>query len=204
MRRIDLFRLAGTAAALLALGAVSAPSAGARATLTPASQNFGSVPLGGSSGPMSYTLTVTCNAEEPGCPPDPVHPDPVVGPNTPDWSVSHNCPMLMPGNSAMGTSCTVDITFTPIAPGSRGALLSSGAYLTPEPPELELPGPSAEAFGFGVCSPSTCFPGALPGGGPSSNQSNLSLPNATSDSKKKCKKKKTKAARKKCKKKKRT
>jgi hypothetical protein len=198
MRRIELFRLTGAVAAALVLGAFSAPSAGARATLTPASNNFGSLPLGATSGPMSYTLTVTCNAEMPGCPPDPFHPDPVVGANTPDWAVTHNCPDGMPGADATGTSCTINVTFSPIATGPRGATLDSGIYLTPNP-EPAPPGPTAQAFGYGICS--SCFAGSSTGAQPPYTipGPGFNLAGDVTDSKK-CKKKKGKA-KKKCKKK---
>jgi len=175
-------------AAAIAFSAACASAASATATLTPASAQFGAYQIGSSSAPKDYTFTVTAG--------DPFHVDIQI--TNPDWSQTNNCPTPTMGMSTT-QSCTIKVTFKPIAYGSRGGLLSTGTHITaPGPPIGDNRGPTAEAFGTGM------FPGGA-----------TTLPNApavgtpvapsTPAAKKKCKRKrhhKASSAKRKCKKKK--
>ena len=83
-------------------------------SLTPSSYDFGSVGEGVASSPQTFTLTnstsnsVTTNGIS------------FTGTNSSDFSQTNNCPESL----ASGSSCTIQVTFTPSGSGSRSATLS--------------------------------------------------------------------------------
>jgi len=89
---------------------IPAPSA----TLLPGSQNFGSVNLGSSGGPLTSTLTNT------GAVPLSIQGISITGANAEDFSEQDNCGTGLP----VGGSCSINMTFTPIAMGNRNATLA--------------------------------------------------------------------------------
>ena len=88
---------------------VPAPSA----TLLPASQNFGSVSLGSSGGPLTSTLTNT------GAVPVSISGISFTGVDPGDFSEQDNCGTGLP----VGGSCAINITFMPTVTGNRSATL---------------------------------------------------------------------------------
>lgn len=172
---------AASIAVAIAFSAISASAASATATLTPASAEFGTYPLGVSSPPKDYKLTVTAG--------DPFHV--TIEITNPDWSQTNNCPAMM--GVSMGQSCTISVTFKPIAFGPRGGLISTGSHVAAPPNSNK--GPVAEAFGTGL-RPADAVVAPTP---PASTHGS-----PVSKAKKKCKKRKIgkASAAKKCKKKK--
>lgn len=84
--------------------------------LSPAANNFGSIPLGGSSAAVTFTLTnnsgssaTTLSAT-------------ITGTNSADFSISANSCTGSLSNG--GATCTLNVTFTPSGNGSRTATLS--------------------------------------------------------------------------------
>jgi hypothetical protein len=99
-------------------------------TFTPASLNFGSVTVGGSSNPMSTTLTnrqkIALN----------ITTISITGANSGDFSQANNCPSTV----AAGGACTITVTFTPLALGSRNANLKVTDSASTSPQTLRLAG----------------------------------------------------------------
>lgn len=153
----------GSMALALALAALGAAQARAEATLLPASQDFGSLPLGATSAPKTYTLTVVCTPGPMGCQMDPFNVSVAIENPTafPDFSQTNNCPMFFPGFNSTATGadkCTIMVTFTPIAPGPRGAVVDTGSHVLGNPPFPPAPGPTGQALGTGL------FMSSSPGG----------------------------------------
>ncbi len=99
----------------------------------PASLSFGPQDLGTTSGSRSTTLTnsgtVALAISSIG----------ITGANASDFSQSSNCP-VSPSTLASGASCTVSITFSPSAGGSRTASLSVGDNAAGSPQSVALSG----------------------------------------------------------------
>ena len=86
---------------------------GGQATLTPATQDFGTEPIGFTSAPQTFTWTNNSTFGE----------TVFVSPPSGDFAVaSNNC-----GNLAGGASCTFSLNFTPTALGARTGILSVSA-----------------------------------------------------------------------------
>ena len=94
------------------------------ASISPVSMNFGSVDLGASSVPMTATVSntttfvFTINITKVG----------ISGINAGDFSQTSTCTSL-----AQGSTCTVTVTFTPVAIGARSALLTVSNDSTSDP-----------------------------------------------------------------------
>lgn len=91
-------------------------STGGSVTLIPYSYNFGSVNVGGNSGPTTFTLTNNSSASATSLSAT------ITGTNSGDFSISSNTCTGTLANG--GATCTLNVTFTPGAAGSRSASLS--------------------------------------------------------------------------------
>ena len=80
-------------------------------TLSPASINFGEVSVGTISAPQVVTLANNFTGDSIGVS--------VTGPGG-DFSITNGCPASLPA----GSSCSIDVTFTPLALGTRTGTLS--------------------------------------------------------------------------------
>jgi hypothetical protein len=80
------------------------------ATLTPTRANFGSITVGSKSKPIAFTLTAGSDTL----------PIANVTILSKDYQVANACPLRL----AAWTSCTISVTFTPVATGSRNATLT--------------------------------------------------------------------------------
>jgi hypothetical protein len=131
---------------IYSLGAVAM----AGASVSPASLSFISQGLGITSGPQVVTLS---------------NPGSATLSNlsiaaSGDFAEKDNC-----GSSlAAGTSCTINVTFTPTAGGSRTATLTISDSATDSPQTVSLTGISQEPFATLTTSPSPLDFGAQPGG----------------------------------------
>jgi VCBS repeat protein/centrosomal CEP192-like protein len=98
--------------------------------LSPSSLNFGNVTVGQTSAPLPVTLTnlssVTLVLQG----------EKFVGTNRADFAQTNNCTQFLAANS----SCTVNVTFTPSAAGSRSAKLTPTSSVTYSPNPVSLSG----------------------------------------------------------------
>lgn len=140
-------------AAALALAAV-APAAASQ-TLSPASWNFGTLAIGQTSVPKSFTLTLTCRPSDDGTIPCqyPEYLNPVIATSGDYAVVSEDCPANMAaGPSSLGLpfsqSCTITATFGPTGGGVR-------------PGTLETGGPRATLTGFAPLPPTSTPPATV-------------------------------------------
>jgi len=99
-------------------------------TFSPSSLNFGTVVVGNSSNPMSTTLTnrqttaLTITAIS------------VIGLSSDDFSQNNNCPSLV----SAGGSCTITVTFSPHATGTRSAKVKITDSASNSPQNVGLTG----------------------------------------------------------------
>jgi hypothetical protein len=133
--------------------AATAGSAHATRTISPTSVEFGNRQVGTTSPAQAFTLRVRCTFTLQGCNiQDTFNPNISV---SGDFSQTNNCPPSMTGtaNTTAGTSCTINVTFTPTSTGSKDGTLSTGAggptaalhgtgVTTPTPPTPPTPGPA--------------------------------------------------------------
>jgi hypothetical protein len=147
-----------TAVAAIAAGLILAAPASAGILLSPSSWNFGTLAIGSTSAPKTFTLTVTCVPSDDGTIPCqfPQYLNPVIS-TTGDFAVpSEDCPSMMaagpPGfGLPYSQSCTINATFGPTAGGTRPGSLQTGgptAMLTgfaPLPPAPAGPTPTTAA-----------------------------------------------------------
>jgi hypothetical protein len=124
-------------------------------TLSPSSNNFGSVTLGASSSPVTFTLTNNTGVTITGISIS------LFGTNPGDFSKTTTCGSSLTNSS----SCTINITFTPTAVGSRTATLSISDSDPSSPQTSSLSGTAIPAvtnpspanpitFGIAVTDPS--------------------------------------------------
>jgi len=105
----------------------------ATASLTPASLTFASQAVGSSSSAEGVTLTNTGNATLT------ISSLAVTGANATDFAQTNNC-----GSSvAAGANCTISVTFTPSASGSRAASVTITDNATGSPQTVRLSGTGA-------------------------------------------------------------
>lgn len=100
-------------------------------SLSPSTLNFGTVAVGQTSAPITVTLTnlsTTVNVT--------LHGEKLVGANKSDFAQTSNCTQLLAANS----SCTVSVTFTPSATGSRSAKMTPTSTTTYSPNPVSLSG----------------------------------------------------------------
>ena len=100
------------------------------ATFSPTSLSFGNQTVGVSSSPQTTTLTNTGNL------PLTITSIQITGADSGDFGQTNNCPSsLQPNNS-----CTISVTFTPIATGSRSAAVSVTDNAPGSPQSVPLTG----------------------------------------------------------------
>jgi hypothetical protein len=146
MKRIA-FRTVLTLSLTVVVLAATAGSAHATRTISPTSVEFGNRQVGTTSLAQAFTLRVRCTFTLQGCNiQDTFNPNISV---SGDFSQTNNCPPSMTGtaNTTAGTSCTINVTFTPTSTGSKDGTLSTGAG-----------GPTAALHGTGVTTPTPQTP----------------------------------------------
>ncbi len=111
-------------------GSGTTPAAG----LSPATLSFGSQQVGTSSAPQNITLTDTGTA------PLALTGIAVGGGNSGDFSQTNNCPSSL----AAGSTCTIAVTFTPTATGSRNATVSVTDNASGSPQSVSLSGTATQ------------------------------------------------------------
>jgi hypothetical protein len=99
------------------------------ASLAPTSLNFGTIAVGSSSTPQTVTLSNTGTADLV------VSGITLTGTNPGDFSQTSNCTTVAPNGS-----CTIQVTFTPTATGTRNATLTVADNATPSPQTASLTG----------------------------------------------------------------
>jgi hypothetical protein len=109
------------AGTVLSFNADTCYAASGSVTLSPTSENFGSVNVGSSSSPITFTLTNNSSTTATSVSPS------VSGGNSGDFSITNSgtgsCAAAS-GSITTGHSCTFTVTFTPGATGSRSTTLS--------------------------------------------------------------------------------
>jgi hypothetical protein len=99
-------------------------------TFSPTSLSFGTVAVGNASSPLPTTLTnhqktpLTINSIS------------IIGTNSADFSQTNNCP----GSLAAGGTCTISVTFSPRASGSRSGKLKIVDNAVNSPQNVALSG----------------------------------------------------------------
>jgi uncharacterized repeat protein (TIGR01451 family) len=118
--------------------ALSGTGVGPVAEVTPSSIDFGAVAVGTTSAPRTVTITNTGDTGQ-----DLVlTADSITGPNAGDFAfVSERC--VTSGVLAAGSSCTIELSFTPSASGIRTATLSITDNAADSPQTVSLTGTGA-------------------------------------------------------------
>jgi hypothetical protein len=126
--------------------AATAGSSHATRTISPTSVEFGNRQVGTTSPAQAFTLRVRCTITLQGCNiTDTFSPSISV---SGEFSQTNNCPIQMTGlANTPGTSCTINVSFTPTSTGSKDGILSTGAG-----------GPTAVLHGTGVTFPTPPTP----------------------------------------------
>lgn len=99
-------------------------------TFSPSSLNFGTIAVGTSSNPMSTTLT---NRQKVALTITGIS---IVGTNSADFSQTNSCPSSVPA----GGTCTISVTFTPGATGTRSAKVKVSDNASTSPQSVGLSG----------------------------------------------------------------
>jgi hypothetical protein len=99
-------------------------------SLAPSTLNFGTVRVGQSSAPLPVTLTNLSSTTLV------LQGEKFVGANREDFAQTNNCTQFLAPNS----SCTVNVTFTPSAAGSRSAKMTPTSTTTYSPNPVSLSG----------------------------------------------------------------
>ncbi|MGA2099544.1 MAG: choice-of-anchor D domain-containing protein [Candidatus Sulfotelmatobacter sp.] len=142
--------------------AVTGTGVAPAATLTPVSLAFSSLTVGSSSSPQNVTLSNTGNSTLT------LSSITITGLNPSDFSQTNNC-----GSSlAAATNCTISVTFTPLASGSRQANLSVADNVSGSPQIVALNG-TGNSSGISFSTSSVTFPAQ--GVGTSSPVSGITL-----------------------------
>jgi hypothetical protein len=115
------------------LNRFTTPSTAPAVSLSPSSLSFGSQAVGSTSAPQSVTLTNSGTAALS------ISSIAISGTNAGDFTESDNCP---PSSStlAAGASCTVNVTFSPGAAGSRAASVRVSDNASDSPQSVALSG----------------------------------------------------------------
>ncbi|MGD0921682.1 MAG: choice-of-anchor D domain-containing protein [Terriglobia bacterium] len=148
---LTLFSRLQTSPQIVALSGTGAPP-GPLVLLSPSSLIFSDQVVGQSSAPQMVTLTnngtATLN----------ISGISIIGPNSGDFGQANNCAATL----AASLSCTIDITFTPTATGSRTATLSISSDAPGSPHTVPLSGTGIQA-GLSLSPPSLSFGNQLVG-----------------------------------------
>ena len=113
--------------------ALSGTGATSAVSLSPSSVSFGSVALGARSAAKSLTLTNSGTA------PLAVSGVAVTGANAGDFAETNNCP-VPPATLAVSATCTLSVTFSPTASGSRAATVQITDNAADSPQSAPLSG----------------------------------------------------------------
>ncbi len=140
-------------------GTGTAPAVG----LTPSSVAFGNQLIGATSPAQDATLTNTGSA------PLTISSIGLTGTNSADYAQTNTCP-LGPSTLAAGASCTISITFTPSAGGSRTASVSVADDAPGGPHTVALSGTGVSAAPAVSLSPTSLGFGQQPVGTTSASQ----------------------------------
>lgn len=159
-----IIRKALPALLTVALLGIAAPTADAVGTLSPASHDFGEQTVGTTSAPSFFTLSNFCSTQ------DPIEPTLCGGSTalnpaastTGDFAQTNSCPMaLIPIFFSAPATCTITVTFTPTAAGSRTGTLVGATGLSSSLSGTGIPAPTTPT------TPTTpSGPGAAPPNGP--------------------------------------
>jgi len=141
-------------------GTGQAPGAG----LSPASLTFAGQPTGTTSAAQSVTLTNTGNAALT------ISSIGVTGTNPADFGQTNTCP-LGPSTLAAGASCTISVTFSPTAAGTRTASVSISDDAAGSPQTIGLTGTGTTPAPVVSLSPASLTFGNQPVGTTSTAQS---------------------------------
>jgi hypothetical protein len=177
-------RVVLVAALAVGLLGVTASPAVAGKFVSPTSWNFGTLAIGSTSAPKTFTLTVTCirSVDDSFCEFNDFF-SPVVT-TTGDYAVVGNdCPpQLTAGGppAPPSQSCTVSVSFEPSASGTRSGSLETG-------------GPSAALTGFAPSPPGVATPVPSPTPTPTLQAKKCKKHRSAAAAKKRCKKKKRSA-----------
>jgi 6-phosphogluconolactonase (cycloisomerase 2 family) len=122
-------------------------------TLMPASVSFPTITQGTSSAPATITVTNSGNAA--------LHIVSAVigGNNSNDFSSTNNCV----GTLAAGTSCTISITFAPLAPGERTETITLTDDASDSPQLINVSGNANPAFSAGPAPGASSMATVAPG-----------------------------------------
>lgn len=142
------FRGSAAQGAVVVSGTPSQAVSGPVAALFPASENFGSITVGQSSGAKLITLTNTGDQSLS------VNSISVTGSNASDFSATPNC--SLPTVFTPNTTCSISVVFSPTAAGTRQASLAASDNAPGSPQSVPLSGTGASPLP-GV----TLAPGAL-------------------------------------------
>ena len=114
----------------VSLSGTGQATAGPIVSLSPASLSFGSQSVGASSAPQTTTLSNTGTA------PLSISSIAITGTNPGDFSATNTCPSSLAANS----SCTISVTFTPVAGGTRSANVTVTDNAADSPESVALTG----------------------------------------------------------------
>ena len=134
-----------TVGGFVAKFAFGSTQTGPAATVTPTNLNFGSLVIGTESGSKTITLSNNGGAALA------ISSIDVTGTNSSDFNQTNNC-----GTSvAAGTSCTIDVTFTPAASGMRSASVTITDNAANSPQSVSLTGTGAAGTTLATLSPTS-------------------------------------------------
>ncbi len=143
---------------------IYAPSLAPAVSLSPTSLNFGSQNVGTSSAAQTVTLTNSGNAALT------INGLAVSGTNAADFAETTTCP-LTPSTLAAHGSCTIRVTFTPSASGTRSGTVSITDSASDSPQSLSLTGVGVTSAPGVTLSPTTASFGSQNVGTTSAAQS---------------------------------
>src|SRR5439155_1052619 len=134
---ITVYNTAGSVTSSASFTATSAPPM----TLSPLSATFGNQVVGTTSSPQTFTVTNHTGSA--------INMGGIVigGSNSSDYSHAGTCSPNSP--VAAGGSCTIDVTFTPTATGTRAATLQVGFSASNSPQVASLTGTGTSSSGGG-------------------------------------------------------
>lgn len=118
------------------------------ANVSPLSLNFGNQTVGNTSGALTSTLRNAGTADLS------ITSVSVTGPNASEFPQTSNCP-LAPATLAINLSCTINVTFTPAAAGTRTASLAVTDNAGGSPQSVNLTGTGASGPGGPPPPPAT-------------------------------------------------
>ncbi|MHB8486871.1 MAG: choice-of-anchor D domain-containing protein [Candidatus Acidiferrales bacterium] len=128
-----------TGTAAITLSGTEATAAMPAVGLASTSLNFGSVNVGGSTSQPPVQLKNTGSA------PLSIASIGITGPNAGDFAETSTCPLSSSGTLSAGATCTISVTFQPMAAGSRTASVVISDNANPSQQTIALTGTGATA-----------------------------------------------------------